>query len=234
MIEEPPILTIRNTICRPSADQLTALQELKVSTSIVSDALSGKGSLSSSIKHINSGCGLHSAIIGPALTADCGPADILAVLASLKFIQPGDMVIAAFSDHQNCAVLGDKIIGMMKNNGAAGFVTDGPMRDFDGIVASEFPVWCTGLNPASPFSNGPGTIGFEIQIGGQNIKCGDIVVADRDGVVVIPFDKIDDTLVKIKHIKTLESELDKKIAGGLKLSAAIEELLQSEKVRYSD
>lgn len=232
MIEEPPILTIKRAARRPGAAQIAAFQG--VPTGFVVDALYGAGALSSDIQPIGAGRDLRCVAAGPALTADCGPADILATLASLKFIRPGDIVVAAFAGHQGCAAAGDRLVGMMKNNGAAGFVTDGPMRDYDGVVGVGLPVWCTGLTPASPFAKGPGAVGQAIQIGGREVETGDMIVADRDGVVVVPFEKIDEVIVMLAQVKELETALDAEVAEGLKLPAAMAELLASDQVRYLD
>lgn len=232
MIEEPPILTIKRATRRPGAAQIAAFQG--VPTGFVVDALYGAGALSSDIQPIGAGRDLHCVAAGPALTADCGPADILATLASLKFIQPGDIVVAAFAGHQGCAAAGDRLTGMMKNNGAVGFVTDGPMRDYDGVVGVGLPVWCTGLTPASPFAKGPGAVGQAIQIGGREVETGDMIVADRDGVVVVPYEKIDDVIVMLAQVKELETALDAEVAEGLEMPTAISELLASDQVKYLD
>lgn len=232
MIEEPPALTIKRTTRRPGATQIGAFQG--VPTGFVVDALYGSGALSSDIQPIGAGRDLRCVAAGPALTADCGPADILATLASLKFIQPGDIVVAAFAGHQGCAAAGDRLLGMMKNNGAAGFVTDGPMRDYDGVVGVGLPAWCTGLTPASPFAKGPGAVGLAIQIGGREVETGDMIVADRDGVVVVPFEKIDEVILKLAEVKELETALDAEVAEGLEMPDAISELLAGNQVKYID
>lgn len=232
MIEEPPLLTIARTMRRPTADQIAAFQD--VPSGFVVDALNGGGALSSDIQPIGAGRDLRRIAAGPALTADCGPADILATLAALKFIQPGDVVVAAFAGHQGCAAAGDRVTGMMKNNGAAGFVTDGPMRDYDGVIEVGLPAWCTGLTPASPFANGPGAVGQPIQIGGQEVETGDMIVADRDGVVVVPFEKIDDIIARLEVVRALEADLDGEVDRGLKLPSSISDLLASDKVKYID
>ena len=198
------------------------------------DALLGGGALSSSIQPIGGGRDLHCVAAGPALTADCGAADVLATFASLKFIKPGDVVVSAFAAHTGCAAAGDRLVGMMKNNGAAGFVTDGPVRDYEGIVPVGLPVWCAGLTPASPHVSGPGSVGFPIQIGGQEIETGDIIVADRDGVVAVPFERIDEVIQKLAHISELEKSLDAEVAQGLKVPNWVEEYLASDKTVRKD
>ena len=194
----------------------------------------GNGALASNIKPIGDGRDIPCVAAGPALTAGCGPADILAVVAAMKFVQPGDIVVSAFDAFQGCAAAGDRVIGMMKNNGAAGFVTDGPVRDYEGIVDVGLPVWCTGLTPGSPFSKGPGTVGMPIQIAGQEVETGDMIIADRDGVVVVSFEKIDATLDALKLVEVGEAELDAEVAKGLRISPSVEQLLQSDQVKFVD
>lgn len=231
MIEEPPLLTVNSDRRRPTAAQIAAFQD--VPTGFVADSLAGGGALSGRIAPIGAGRDIDCRAAGPALTADCGPADILATLAALNFVQPGDIVVSAFAGHQGCAAAGDRLMGMMKNAGAAGFVTDGPMRDYAGIVEVGLPVWCTGLTPASPFSNGPGTVGFAVQIGGRQVETGDMIVADRDGVVVVPFAAIDDVIACIAHVAELESALDERVAAGLKVPDDIRDLLAGDRVVYA-
>ena len=130
-------------------------------TGFVADALCG-GVMSREIQPLGDGRDIDCVAAGPALTADCGPADILATMAALSYIRPGDVVVAAVAGHQGCVTIGDRVAGRMKNGGAAGYVSDGPVRDYAGIVAAGLPIWCTGLTPASPYSKGPGWVGFPI------------------------------------------------------------------------
>jgi len=232
MIEAPPTLTISSGFRRPADAQISAFQG--VPSGFVVDALLGGGALSCSIQPIGGGRDLQCIAAGPALTADCGAADVLATFASLKFIKPGDVVVSAFAAHTGCAAAGDRLVGMMKNCGAAGFVTDGPVRDYEGIVPVGLPVWCAGLTPASPHMSGPGSVGFPIQIGGQEIETGDMIVADRDGVVAVPFERIDEVIQKLEQISELERSLDAEVAQGLKVPNWVEQYLASERTVRKD
>lgn len=232
MIEEPPLLTIRRNPRRPTDAQISAFRD--VPAGFVADAMGGGGALSREIRPLGEGRDLPCRAAGPALTADCGPADILATLAALAFIRPGDVVVAATAGHQGCAAAGDRVAGMMRNAGAAGLVTDGPVRDYDGLVAAGLPVWCNGLTPASPCSKGPGAVGLAVQIGGRQVESGDMIVADRDGVVVVPFARIDEVIARLGRIAELEAALDAKVAEGQKVPAAIAELLQGGDVSFVD
>jgi len=232
MIEEPPLLTIKRPDRRPDTAQIAAFQGIP--TGFVVDALFGAGALCADIQPIGGGRDLACVAAGPALTADCGAADIMATIAALNFIQPGDIVVSTSAGHQGCAAAGDRVSGMMKNSGAAGFVTDGPMRDYDGVVAVGLPVWCTGLTPATPFTKGPGRVGLPIQIGGQQVKTGDMIVADRDGVVVVPFEQIEAVIAQLVEVRKAEEALDAEVANGRKVMASMVELLASDQVKYTD
>ena len=232
MIEEPPKLTIKRNLRRPNSDQVDAFKG--VPTSFVVDAMNGSGALSPNIKPLGEGRDLPCATYGPALTVDTGPADILALLAALNFILAGDIVVSAFSAYQGCAACGDRLAGMIRNNGAQGLVTDGPIRDYMGMVEVGLPTWCSGINPNSPVAQGPGTVGIAVQLGGRTVQTGDMVVADRDGVVIVPFEDIDQVIERLIHIKELESELDKEVDDGLKLPENIAKMLQSDEVSYVD
>jgi regulator of RNase E activity RraA len=231
MIETPPLVRIHEKMRRPGQKQIDAFSGIP--TGFVVDAMLGGGALSSKIRPIGEGRDIRCVSHGPAMTAHCGAADVLATFAALRFLRPGDIVIAAFDNHQGCAAAGDRLIGMMKNNGAAGFVTDGPVRDYVGITDVGLPVWCTGLTPASPFMSGPGTVGFPVQIGEQQISTGDMIVADIDGVVVVPFHRIDEVINKLDEIKVLERELDVKVAKGLKIPEWVETILDSSQTQSS-
>lgn len=227
MIEAPPSLTIKTPMRRPTEAQIAAFKD--VPTGFVVDAMMGSGAMSSHIQQIGGGRDMICKASGPALTADCGAADVLATFAALKYVQSGDIVVAAFANHQGCAAAGDRLAGMMKNNGVTGFVTDGPARDYEGIVAVGLPIWCTGLTPATPHMSGPGAVGLPIQIGGQEVETGDMIVADQDGVVVVPFERLDNVIAKLPEIFALEKALDADVAAGLKLPGWIEDVLNSDR-----
>ena len=228
MIEEPKALTIKRPAQRPTDAQISAFQG--VPTGFVVDAMYGGSALSPDISPLGAGCDLDTQVAGPALTIDNRPSDILALLGALPLIRTGDVVVSAFAGFQGCAAAGDRVSGMMKNNGAAGFVTDGPMRDFQGLAGVGLPCWCTGLNPDSPFSTGPGKIGLPIQIGGKTVETGDMVVADRDGVVVVPFAQIDAVIERLAQVTELETTLDAEVAAGLKVPDAIKTLLDGDDI----
>ena len=213
MIDEVPPIQVQ-AIQRPS---LTLLEQFKSTpTGFLVDAMGGTGALdyriSPAIAHQFAFCGV-------ALTCHTGPADNLALVHALQHVQPGDVLMVGTDQHTGCAVTGDLVLGMARNGGAVGFVTDGCVRDLVGLENVGLPAWSMGVTPNSPHRSGPGTIGFPIQLAGHRVCSGDIVVADRDGVVVIPQDMAESVLQKLPGIRQSEATADEAVRLGAKLPA---------------
>ena len=234
MIENPPLIQIKKKSSRkkPSQEQIDGFKNIP--TGFICDALNGYAALDPSIKPLSIPGKKVKQIVGPALTVFSGAADVLGMAIALSEIQPGDIVVNGVSGFQGTAAVGDRIAGMIKNNGGIGLVTDGPMRDLDGIIETGLDCFCTGLNPNSPFNSGPAKIGFPINIGGTTVSSGDIIVADSDGVTVVPFDKIDEVLKKLDRIIEVENAMDKQVSEGLKISQKALDYLKSDQVVYFD
>ena len=210
MIEDAPKLSTRTPIRRPQQRHVAALSG--VPTGHVVDALGGSGALDYRIKPL---AAEQSVFCGTAVTCDAGPADNLAVLGTLEHLVPGDVIVAATAGHTGCAIVGDLVLGMARNGGAIAFVTDGCVRDVPGIRAVGLPCFCVGVTPNSPGREGPGTVGFPVVVGGVAVASGDILVGDQDGVVVVPFDRIDAVISRLEAVRAAEAETEAKVKGGL-------------------
>ncbi len=232
MIEKPPLLKIKKTRSRPSDSQIAAFAS--VTTAQVVDALGGRGALSSVIVPVTARPDFGETIAGPAMTAENSPADILASFAAIHHMQAGDILVAGFAGNQSCAVAGDRMIGMLKNAGGVALVTDAAVRDIHGINQLDVPVWATGLTPATPFMTGPGRVGFALNIAGQQVSCGDMVVADKDGVVIVPYDQINQVITALERVQSLETALDKEVADGRITPQAVLEILDSPQTVVTD
>jgi 4-hydroxy-4-methyl-2-oxoglutarate aldolase len=234
MIENPPLIQIKKKSSRkrPSEKQINGFKNIP--TGFICDALNGYAALDPSIKPLSIPGKKVKQVVGPALTVFSGAADVLGMAIALSEIELGDIVVNGVSGFQGTAAVGDRIAGMIKNNGGVGLVTDGPMRDLDGIIETGLDCFCTGLNPNSPFNSGPAKIGFPMNIGGTTVSSGDIIVADSDGVTVVPFDKIDEVLKKLDRIIEVESAMDKQVSEGLKISQKALDYLKSDQVVYFD
>jgi regulator of RNase E activity RraA len=136
-------------------------------------------------------------LVGPACTVKVFPGDNLMVHKCLDVAQPGDVVV--IDSHSSTAVLGDLISTKARHRGIAGFVVDGLVRDLPDIRAmGDFPVFARGITPIGPLHRGPGEINYPISAGGIVVQPGDIIVADGNGVVVVPQEIAADLLDRLK------------------------------------
>ena len=213
MLDEAPSIQHKEFV-RPAAPLVDALRGTP--TGFIVDALGGSGALDYRIKPAIAD---QAAFCGVALTCDAGPADNLALVAALQWVQPGDVIVAATGSYAGCAVTGDLVLGMARNCGAAGFVTDGCVRDLPGIRMVGLPCYCIGVTPNSPARSGPGTVGFPITVAGHPVASGDVVVADQDGVVVVPQARLAEVIARLPAIRKAEGEMDQAVRDGLRLPA---------------
>ena len=101
-----------------------------------------------------------------------------------------------------------------------------------GVIKVGLPVWCQGLTPATPHMTGPGRVGFPVQLGGQEVESGDMIVADSDGVVVVPVERIDAVIANLSRIEKLEAALDAEVEAGLKVPGWVDDILASDKTAF--
>jgi 4-hydroxy-4-methyl-2-oxoglutarate aldolase len=227
MLKDPPLLTIRRRFARPSRALMARLEAAQ--TGHIVDAMLGRAALDCGIKPIDPE---HSTFVGPALTCQTGPDDNLGILAALVLAEPGDVIIAASDAFSGSAVVGDNVTMMAKNKGVAAIVIDGMARDSYGIVPVGLPVFARGITPNSCVRSGPGKVGLPIVCGGVSVQPGDVVLGDRDGVVVIPQGQLEEVVAHVDEIRRLEEETQKKIRSGMTHLSSIEELLKSDRVAY--
>lgn len=229
MLEDPPVLTIRKSWTRPSAAVLAKLKGVQTGQAV--DAMDGRGGLDASIKPLDPACCI---VLGTAITCETGPNDNLAILAALSIAQPGDVLISATEGFSHSAVIGDNVAIMAKRKGLGGLVVDGMMRDLAGLLPVGIPLFCRGITPNSCVRSGPGRVGFPVVVGGLTVSSGDVVIGDRDGIVIIPHGELDRLLPRIERILAAEVSTQKMIRDGFTNLGGIEDLLKSSKVRYVD
>ena len=226
MIVDPPLLTVRAKFPRPAKEIVEGFAGAL--TGNVADAMGGGGALDHRIKPLEPSA---KTMVGVAVTCACGPADNLALFGALSIAGPGDILVAATGGYAGAAVTGDLMLGMARNRGVAGFVTDGMVRDIVGILGVGLPVYCAGVTPSSPARNGPGTVGQPVDLGGLRVESGDIVIGDRDGIVIVPREQAAAVLQALTEVRAAEAALEAKVKGGLELSAFARAVLASDRVR---
>jgi regulator of RNase E activity RraA len=227
MIGEPTALTIRRKIDRPSAALLRSFKGAP--TGFVTDAFNSKGCLDHGIKPLKP----EMYVCGPAVTALCGPGDLLAVMAVLDFVKKGDVIVIAGGGDHLAAKLGDLWLHWARRIGVAGVVCDGMVRDVNGLLSARLPVFARGCVPNGGFKTGPGEINLPVSCGGIAIQPGDIIVGDRDGVVAVPLAAAPEAAQQLREVKRKEAEAEAKVKRGEKLQFWSEAALKG-RVRYLD
>jgi len=193
------------------------------------DALGRSGALDHRIKPVWDG----PAFVGTALPVWTTARDNLAPYAALKVIQPGDVVLVATGEFHQASVLGDLVIGMMRNAGAIAVVTDGLVRDVAGIRETGLPAYAWGVSPNSPYKHGPGGIAVPISIGGVMVAPGDLVLGDSEGVVIAPRAAIEKALAELDAVRAKERKMDAAVRGGARLPDWLEQTLSEKGVVYA-
>jgi 4-hydroxy-4-methyl-2-oxoglutarate aldolase len=225
MIKDPPLLRIRRGFTRPSEALLAGFAGIP--TGYLVDAMNGSGCLDYRIKPLVQ---RKSVMVGTAVTCWAGPSDNLALFGAVHAASKGDVLVAATDAYMGAAITGDLLLGMARNRGVAGLVTDGLVRDLVGILEVDIPVYCAGLTANSPARNGPGTVGLPIVLGGVRVDSGDIVVGDRDGVVIVPLAEATNVLGRLGGIKAAEASLEAKVKAGLEIPDFIQAIMESGRV----
>ena len=181
-----------------------------IPTSVVSDAMGRTGSMGAEIKPVWP----RARIVGPALTVRTYPADNLMIHKAVTLAKPGDVLVVNAGGYQDTAVFGDLLGYSCKVHHLAGVVIDGASRDAEGLAAIGFPVFACAVLPMGPFKDSPGSINVPVSCGGVAVRPGDIIVADGDGVVVVPMEEAADVLTKAQAAAAKEQQMRERLTQG--------------------
>ena len=124
-------------------------------------------------------------LLGTAITVKAPIGDNLFFHQALDMAQEGDVIVVDGGSGCNRSLAGEIMLRFACKKGIAGIVVDGCLRDLDGIESLDMPVYAKGVTPQGPFKFGPGEVNVPVACGGQVVFPGDILVGDRDGIVVI-------------------------------------------------
>jgi len=134
-------------------------------------------------------------IAGPAFTARTGRHDNLMFHASIYLAQPGDVIVVEAGDDE-MAVAGGNVCAIAQRRGVAGLIVDGVIRDIGESREKGFPLFARGASPIPGKRVGEGDMNMAIRCGGVVVNPGDVVVADEEGIVVVPRARADEVLAK--------------------------------------
>lgn len=130
---------------------------------------------------------------GQAITAANGLADNMMMHAALRFALAGDVVVVACAGSPG-AQWGELVTRAAIFHKLAAVVTDGSVRDIDEIHSLGFPTWAAAVRPLGARKDVPGWVNRPVNCGGVSVAPGDVIIADGDGVVVVPHALASETL----------------------------------------
>jgi 4-hydroxy-4-methyl-2-oxoglutarate aldolase len=223
-----PILTVRRNFPHPAAKLVSALAAAP--TGWVVDANGRRGALDYRIRPLT--CSMR--FCGVALTVWTRACDNLAPYAAIQYAKPGDVLVIATDAYEQASVTGDVMVGMAKNQGIAAVVTDGLVRDIEGLNAVGIPVCARGLSPNWPQKDGPGAIGLPVSLGGVAVNAGDVILGDQDGVVVVACEALEKVAAALAEIEAKEKKMDVLVRDGAKLPPGLDKVIADKGVLFLD
>ena len=165
-----------------------------------------------------------SRVAGPAFTVQCAPGDNLMLHAAIHRAEPGSIVVVAGGD-VDYALAGGNVCAVAQRRGIAAFVADGVIRDLAEVRELGFPVFARGVIPVAGAKSAVRPLNGRVRCGGVNVDAGDVVVADEDGIVVVPRARQERVLADARA--KLAAEADESLAAWENAHRArIEEILR--------
>jgi regulator of RNase E activity RraA len=214
-----PGFRVRAAWPRPSEELLAAFGD--AASSQVADAMSRLGAMDPGIRPV----WRSPRVIGAALTVWCHAGDNLMLHKALTVAQPGDIIVLN-TQNASSSGFGELVASSVRKIGIRAVIVDGTVRDAEALEAMELPVYSRGLCPNSCNKDGGGEVGSIIACGGVAVRPGDVIVADRDGIAVVPLDDAPEVARLAMDVVRRERQRLTEIGDGLLVRPEIDETLR--------
>lgn len=189
-------------------NKLDVLKELGSAT--IHEAQGRTGAFDCGIKPIDPGM----KIAGPAYTIDSEPADNLMLHLALTRIKPGEILVVDAKGFLESGIWGDVMTAGAQAKQAGGLVVDGAVRDSETMIETGFPVFARALSIKGSGKRQIGKVETTIICGGATVRMGDIIVGDRDGLVVVDPARVDEVIALSEARERKETELRGRLKAG--------------------